>query len=65
MASTNSAAPAVAGSPAGPADIHGRQLYLILGGVMLGVLLAALDQTVVGPAMFKIIRDLHGLEHYA
>src|SRR5215217_6677722 len=46
-------------------EVHGRQLYVILGGVMLGVLLAALDQTVVGPAMFKIIRDLRGLEHYA
>jgi MFS family permease len=32
---------------------------------MLGVLLAALDQTVVGPAMFQIIKDLKGLEHYA
>src|SRR5438067_10890576 len=49
----------------GTADIHGKQLYLILGGVMLGLLLAALDQTVVGPAMFRIIRDLRGLEHYA
>jgi EmrB/QacA subfamily drug resistance transporter len=36
-----------------------------MGGVMLGLLLAALDQTVVGPAMFRIIRDLKGLEHYA
>jgi EmrB/QacA subfamily drug resistance transporter len=46
-------------------EVHGRQLYVILGGVMLGLLLAALDQTVVGPAMFRIIRDLQGLEHYA
>src|SRR5436309_10399202 len=45
--------------------VHGKQLYVILGGVMLGLLLAALDQTVVGPAMFRIIRDLRGLEHYA
>ena len=36
-----------------------------MGGVMLGMLLSALDQTVVGPAMFKIIKDLKGLEHYA
>ena len=46
-------------------DMHGRQLWVIMAGVMLGLLLAALDQTVVGPAMFKIIRDLQGLEHYA
>src|SRR6476659_157024 len=47
------------------AHISQRQLYMIMGGIMLGVLLAALDQTVVGPAMFKIIKDLKGLEHYA
>jgi EmrB/QacA subfamily drug resistance transporter len=47
------------------AHISQQQLLIIMGGVMLGVLLAALDQTVVGPAMFKIIKDLKGLEHYA
>lgn len=47
------------------AHISQRQLYIIMGGIMLGVLLAALDQTVVGPAMFQIIKDLKGLEHYA
>src|SRR5437870_2577873 len=56
---------AAAGGTSVAADIHGRQLYIIMGGVMLGLLLAALDQTVVGPAMFRIIRDLKGLEHYA
>lgn len=45
--------------------ISKRQLYTIMGGVMLGVLLSALDQTVVGPALFKIVKDLQGLEHYA
>jgi len=46
-------------------EISRRQLIVTMIGVMLGVLLSALDQTVVGPAMFKIIRDLKGLEHYA
>jgi EmrB/QacA subfamily drug resistance transporter len=32
---------------------------------MLGMLLAALDQTVVGTAMPRIIGDLNGLSHYA
>jgi EmrB/QacA subfamily drug resistance transporter len=45
--------------------ISHRQLYMIMVGVMLGILLSALDSTVVGPAMFKIIKDLKGLEHYA
>ena len=62
--STQIASAGTAGT-AGTSEIHGKQLYLILGGVMLGLLLAALDQTVVGPAMFNIIRDLRGLEHYA
>src|SRR3954468_9075378 len=48
-----------------PGEIHGRQLLVIMIGVMLGLLLAALDQTGVRPAMFRIIRDLKGLEHYA
>jgi EmrB/QacA subfamily drug resistance transporter len=66
MAQSSSAvAEAPAPAPQGTLDIHGKQLYTIMGGVMLGLLLAALDQTVVGPAMFRIIRDLRGLEHYA
>ena len=32
---------------------------------MLTLLLAALDNTIVGTAMPKIIRDLNGMEHYA
>ena len=46
-------------------QISHQQLLIVMAGIMLGVLLAALDQTVVGPAMFKIINDLKGLEHYA
>src|SRR3954452_12342799 len=66
MARNNGAAATANGAqPTTPADVHGRQLIIILGGVILGLLLAALDQTVVGPAMFRIIRDLRGLEHYA
>ena len=32
---------------------------------MLALLLAALDQTIVGTAMPRIVADLHGFEHYA
>ncbi len=32
---------------------------------MLTLLLAALDQTIVGTAMPRVISDLHGFEHYA
>ncbi|MGH3764350.1 MAG: MFS transporter [Pseudonocardiaceae bacterium] len=38
-----------------------RQIQTILGGLMLGVLLAALDQTIVSTAIRTIADDLHGL----
>jgi hypothetical protein len=46
-------------------QISMRQLWTVMAGVMLGLLLASLDQTVVGPAVYKIIGDLRGLEHYS
>jgi len=42
-----------------------RALVLTVIGLMLTLLLAALDQTIVGTAMPSIIADLHGFEHYA
>lgn len=47
------------------AHISRSQLLTIMGGVMLGLLLSSLDQTIVGPALFKIVKDLRGLEHYS
>ena len=41
------------------------QLILVVASVMLGMLLAALDQTIVGTAMPRLIAQLNGLEHYA
>jgi len=41
------------------------QLIAALGGVMSAMLLAALDQTIVGTAMPRIIAELQGFEHYA
>jgi EmrB/QacA subfamily drug resistance transporter len=46
-------------------QVSARQLVMILIGVMLGMLLSAVDQTVVGTAMPRIIADLHGLTEYA
>jgi len=42
-----------------------HRLALILPGLLLGMLLAALDQTIVGTAMPRVIAELRGLEHYA
>ncbi len=42
-----------------------RRIGFVIAAVMLGMLLSALDQTVVGTAMPRIIASLNGLEHYA
>ncbi|MGH3797404.1 MAG: MFS transporter, partial [Pseudonocardiaceae bacterium] len=39
-----------------------RQIMVILGGLMMGILLAALDQTIVSAAIRTIADDLHGLD---
>ncbi|MFD0902029.1 MFS transporter [Actinomadura sediminis] len=41
----------------------GRELYAILGALMLALLLAALDQTIVSTALPTIVSDLGGLNH--
>ena len=40
-----------------------RQIMVILSGLMLGMLLAALDQTIVATALPTIVGDLGGLNH--
>src|SRR6266498_1916250 len=64
-----------AGADAGPAPgeppqaigrlqvIDQRRVLLILGALLLGMLLAALDQTIVATALPTIAGDLHGLSH--
>src|SRR5712691_8253463 len=47
------------------AAVSRRRIVLILIGVMLGMLLAALDQTIVGTALPRVVASLGGLEHYA
>jgi multidrug resistance protein len=46
-------------------ELSRKQITLIMAGSMLTLFLAALDNTIVGTAMPKIIRDLQGMEHYA
>ena len=40
-----------------------RAIWTIFGGLMLAMLLAALDQTIVATALPTIVRDLGGAEH--
>ncbi|MGD0166887.1 MAG: MDR family MFS transporter [Gaiellaceae bacterium] len=41
-----------------------RQILIVYSALMLGMLLAALDQTIVSTAMPTIVGDLGGLNHY-
>ncbi|HET7571168.1 MAG TPA: MDR family MFS transporter [Gaiellaceae bacterium] len=42
-----------------------RQIMLVYSGLMLGMLLASLDQTIVGTALPTIVGDLGGLDEYS
>jgi EmrB/QacA subfamily drug resistance transporter len=42
-----------------------QRLVLIIIGVLLGMLLASLDQTIVGTALPHIVTELGGFDHYA
>jgi len=61
---TDGAAAAVPATEAGPTfDLTHRQILLVFSGLMLGMFLAALDQTIVATALPTIVNDLHGLNH--
>jgi EmrB/QacA subfamily drug resistance transporter len=45
------------------AQLTHRQILLVYSGLMLGMLLAALDQTIVATALPTIVGDLGGLNH--
>jgi len=65
MSHTAAAAPTkAAASPSNGVLTH-RQIMTILIGLMLGMFLAALDQTIVGTAIRNIADDLHGLDKQA
>lgn len=40
-----------------------RELWLVLGGLMLALVLASLDQNIVATALPRIVSELGGLEH--
>jgi EmrB/QacA subfamily drug resistance transporter len=46
-------------------ELHGRRLVLVTVGIMLALFLAALDQTIVGTALPRIVAELNGLEFYS
>jgi EmrB/QacA subfamily drug resistance transporter len=46
-----------------PEALSRRRIRLVMGGLLLGLLIAALDQTIVATALPTIAGDLHGLSH--
>src|SRR5665213_1197202 len=42
-----------------------RAVFATMAGAMIAMLMASLDQTIVGTAMPRIISELHGFEHYS
>src|SRR6516225_8591460 len=48
----------------GKARLRGMALASVIIALMLSLLLEALDQTIVGTAMPRIIAELHGLDRY-
>jgi EmrB/QacA subfamily drug resistance transporter len=44
-------------------ELKGRALWTVFGALMLGMFLAALDQTIVSTALPTIVGDLGGLKH--
>ncbi|MFE2069928.1 MFS transporter [Streptomyces sp. NPDC059467] len=48
--------------PAPASGLGPRRTWLVFGGLMLALLLAALDQMIVATALPKIVGELHGLD---
>ena len=46
-------------------EIRGGRLVLVTIGILLALFLAALDQTIVGTALPRIVAELKGLEYYS
>ncbi|MHA6761859.1 MDR family MFS transporter [Streptacidiphilus sp. PAMC 29251] len=61
----NSGSASAAAIPAEPGGLSHRQILTILSGLMIGMFLASLDQTIVSTAIRTIADDLHGLSQQA
>ncbi len=60
MDNTGLSEPAADGGP-----LTSRQVRLIFAGLMLGMLVAAINLTTVAPALPRIVAELGGMEHYS
>ena len=63
MTSTTSGADATSSAPAKfQLDADTRRVFI---GLMLGMLVASISQTIVGPGMPRIVAELGGMDHYS
>jgi EmrB/QacA subfamily drug resistance transporter len=60
---TEQASPRADEAPIG--NLSRRRVLIIIGALLLGMFLAALDQTIVSTALPTIVADLHGASHLA
>ena len=51
-----------AAAPDGPSYLSHKQIMVVMGGLMAGMLLAALDQSIVGTALPTIVSQLGGID---
>ncbi len=67
MAGANGHVPGANGAveAGAPPELDRGQLILALAGVLLCILVAALDQTIVGTALPRIVAELNGFDRYS
>src|SRR6476659_1112742 len=53
----------IGNAPGAPVALYGRRLWLVFAALLLGMLLAALDQTIVATALPTIVGELGGASH--
>lgn len=58
----STASPPASAAPTEPAYLPTRQLWAVIGALMLGMLLAALDQTIVSTALPTIVGEFGGID---
>ncbi|RPK55621.1 Multidrug resistance protein 3 [Streptomyces sp. ADI96-02] len=63
MTTASESTPAAQGAAAPPPVLDRRRRNIIFATIVLGMLLAALDQTIVGTALPTIVSDLGGASH--
>lgn len=65
MSATTSAAPSAPAQDSSPGGYSHRQILAIMSGLILGMLLAALDQTIVSTALTRISEDFGRQDLYS